>query len=64
MRGTARPKRYGSHATITCRTLPVPFMLLYSMAAAGLTWAVAAWREHRANRAVRERERDRRERGE
>ena len=38
---------------LACRTLPLPFVALYGLGAAGVTWMVAAWRDRRQNRRLR-----------
>jgi len=34
--------------------LPIPFFALYGLAAGGVTWMVAAWRDRRASQRLRE----------
>ena len=39
---------------LACRSVPLPLFALYGMGAAGLTWMVAAWRDRRQTRKLRE----------
>ena len=39
---------------LACRSLPLPFFALYGLGAAGVTWMVAAWRDKRRGRRLRE----------
>ena|GEM_PF-2729312 len=39
---------------LACRSLPLPIFALYGMGAAGMTWMIAAWRDRRRTRRLRE----------
>ncbi|MCX8250613.1 MAG: hypothetical protein OTJ98_01985 [Dehalococcoidia bacterium] len=48
-------KRNSDQGTVlACRSLPLPIFALYGMGAVGVTWMIAAWRDRRQTRRLRE----------
>ncbi|HIF13573.1 MAG TPA: hypothetical protein EYQ82_11365 [Dehalococcoidia bacterium] len=48
-------KRNSDQGTVlACRSLPLPIFALYGMGAASVTWMIAAWRDRRRTRRLRE----------
>jgi hypothetical protein len=54
MSGKRNKRRSEQGTVLACRSLPLPFFALYGLAAAGLTWMVAAWRDSRNSLRLRE----------
>ncbi|MFP6595415.1 MAG: hypothetical protein VB860_10665 [Dehalococcoidia bacterium] len=48
-------KRISDQGTVlACRSLPLPIFAVYGIGAAGVTWLIAAWRDRRQTRRLRE----------
>jgi hypothetical protein len=59
MSGKTNDRRFEQGTVLACRSLPLPIFALYGLGAGGLTWMLAAWRDRRNSRRLREEIRER-----